>query len=61
VTGREALQHAVDHARQAAELLDTYPPETLNANAHAAVSRAWSAIATEMVYVEIQHPEQVPS
>lgn len=61
MTGREALQHAVDHARAASDLLEDRPPSTVAASAHAAVSRAWSAIATEMVYVEIQHPEQAPS
>ena len=60
--GYEALTRAIHHAKEASKLLTEGGPHARveqlpNAAAHAATSRAWSAIAGELVYRGIQHPE----
>lgn len=57
MNGQEALTNAIAHAERASRLLESRPALIGAAHAHAAASRAWSAIASELVYVEIQHPE----
>lgn len=58
MTGRDALDRAIEHA-MTAEAAYADGDDLAVVQGAAAVSRAWSAIASELLDRDIQHPETV--